>query len=325
MARAKILEVKPDAMARLGRRDDDPFAVRKPACRHVADSVFLDPSRLACSDGHEFEKGRWIKTGATNRPPVVRREGDRATVSQSDRRGPIGASYVRGAFRSAPLAALREENEPSVARQILDPRCVEPRQIALAPVIGMVDDEHGSVVDVSHDERDPPGAEIHHAMHADDVGMIELRDEARFASEARDRLFVLDVLRTNQLDRDLLAGGAIPRQIDDSRPATPDLPEYPVLGFERGEGRRSAFAAHCRTSDGNGGGIRLRPRVTVRGNAARPLPARCGRRRRADARHRGSSAPGRSLLPGWSGKDSPPSTFHQSRRAEHAAGSPCSS
>jgi hypothetical protein len=107
----------------------------------------------------------------------------------------------------------------------------------------------GAPLDVPHDERDAGHPEVEHLVNPDDVGVIELGEEARLACEAGDRLLVLEVLGEDDLDRHLVPGLAIACQIDDRGSTAPDLLEDIVVGSERRERSGSAFAAHRRKPD----------------------------------------------------------------------------
>src|SRR5688500_20310732 len=72
-----------------------------------------------------------ITAGGANGPLGVRRERDRTALTKTNGLGAVCSAKVYGHFLTAALPRLCEKHQTPVAREIGDPRGVEPRQIAL--------------------------------------------------------------------------------------------------------------------------------------------------------------------------------------------------
>jgi hypothetical protein len=76
-------------MTGLGRRDDDPFSVRKPRRTGIDDAIAGESPRLADSGGQQLQIRRWKTCGEADGPLCVRREGGSAAVAKTHRLGAI--------------------------------------------------------------------------------------------------------------------------------------------------------------------------------------------------------------------------------------------
>src|SRR4029453_19592225 len=64
-----------------------------------------------------------------------------------------------------------------------------------------------------HAEADPPFVDLD-AVHGDDVGMPDARQQAPFAGDARRLRIVMEIVEAEQLERHLAFEMTIPRAID---------------------------------------------------------------------------------------------------------------
>src|SRR5437867_3320360 len=121
----------------------------------------------------------------------------------------------------------------------------------------------GPAGDMRHDEREPGVTEVADLVDANDIRVIELRDQARLALEAGQRLFVFDVIGANELDRDFASGGAVARQIHDGRSPATQLAEYFVIRREHGERAVNPLSTHYAGGCGGAGMRKAKSEMTA--------------------------------------------------------------
>ena len=75
--------------------------------------------------------------------------------------------------------------------------------------------------DVLHNEPDVTAVQAPKLVLMNDVGVPDARHQACFALEPRHRVGVRDVFGRDDLDRDVVPGGAMPREEDGSHTPAP--------------------------------------------------------------------------------------------------------
>src|SRR5688572_7663535 len=106
--------------------------------------------------------------------------------------------------------------------------------------------------DVLHDERDMSAAQPSQLVLMDDVGVPNARHQARLALEPRERVGVGDVLRRDDLDRNVVPRGPMAREEHRPHTALPELALDYVVALELGK-IESRFWSGCGHSDWQAG------------------------------------------------------------------------
>ena len=116
-------------MARNGRRDQEPLAVREPECLSIPEILVLDRLRLARSDGNQSQ----VVRRELHDPFLVGRQirRDPAVGEADGRRRAVGLAHVETAGRAGCRASLQKEHVLPVRRQRRALGKVEPRQVDL--------------------------------------------------------------------------------------------------------------------------------------------------------------------------------------------------
>ena len=73
-----------------------------------------------------------------------------------------------------------------------------------------------------HDDREAGRPQIEHRADRDDVRVMQLGDEPRFAREPGLRFVIVDISRPNEFDRDLVTRCPLLGQIDERGAAAPN-------------------------------------------------------------------------------------------------------
>src|SRR5262245_54290970 len=139
-------------MARLHCGEADAFAVRwkEDADGHLI-PVESDRPGLSGRRRKEDHRGALLIAASEN-PPAVRRDVPAHPLSQTHGRASVRWTKVDRAVGAPALSLFVEEQGLTVVGQARDERVVEPREIALRPIVGR-SEENFAHVDLALDER----------------------------------------------------------------------------------------------------------------------------------------------------------------------------
>ena len=108
--------------------------------------------RIADGGRHDHEPGRLTRDVPHQCPLSVRREVDRLSVAQPDRRRAVGPAQVDRAFRASTLSALVEQERRPILRDAAEVGLIEVREAALR-LVALGGEQDFARVDLPFDEH----------------------------------------------------------------------------------------------------------------------------------------------------------------------------